>query len=65
MVHKLKWDDLQIILAVARSGSASRAAASLELNHATVIRRIAAFREGEWRHPLRPPADRHARDARL
>jgi DNA-binding transcriptional LysR family regulator len=43
MVHKLKWDDLQIILAVARSGSASRAAASLELNHATVIRRIAAF----------------------
>ena len=43
MVHKLKWDDLQSILAVARSGSASRAAASLELNHATVIRRIAAF----------------------
>ena len=42
-MHKLNWDDLQIVLAVARSGSASRAAATLGLNHATVIRRIDAF----------------------
>lgn len=42
-MHKLNWDDLQIILAVARTGSASRAATALDLNHATVLRRIDAF----------------------
>jgi len=42
-MHKLDWDDLQIIIAVARTGSASRAASAIGFNHATVLRRIDAF----------------------
>jgi DNA-binding transcriptional LysR family regulator len=60
-MHKFNWDDLQIILAVARTGSASHAAASVGINHATVLRRIDAFENGHNvtlfdRHPsgMRP-----------
>jgi DNA-binding transcriptional LysR family regulator len=37
------WDDLRYVLAVAESGSVSAAARALGVNHATVLRRIAAF----------------------
>ena len=36
----MNWDDLRFLLAVARSGSMSGAARELNVNHATVIRRI-------------------------
>jgi DNA-binding transcriptional LysR family regulator len=36
----LNWDDLRFLLAVARRGSMSGAARELNVNHATVIRRI-------------------------
>ena len=39
----MRWDDLEIFLAVAEHGSASAAATSIGLNHTTVIRRVAAF----------------------
>ncbi len=42
-MHKIRWDDLQIVMAVAESGSASAAAQALGLNHSTVLRRVAAF----------------------
>ena len=43
--HPLRedWDDLRMILAVAEAGSVSAAARGLGVNHATVLRRIAAF----------------------
>ena len=37
------WDDLRFVLAVAEAGSVSAAARALGVNHATVLRRIAAF----------------------
>lgn len=37
------WDDLRHVLAVAETGSVSAAARLLGVNHATVLRRIAAF----------------------
>ncbi len=37
------WDDLRFVLAVAEAGSVSAAARRLGVNHATVLRRIAAF----------------------
>jgi DNA-binding transcriptional LysR family regulator len=37
------WDDLRFVLAAAEGGSVSAAARRLKVNHATVIRRIAAF----------------------
>jgi DNA-binding transcriptional LysR family regulator len=37
------WDDLRFVLAVAEEGSVSAAARRLGVNHATVLRRIAAF----------------------
>ena len=43
MTHKIRWNDLQIVLAVAQHGSASRAASLLGINHSTVIRRINDF----------------------
>ncbi|MDJ0628241.1 MAG: LysR family transcriptional regulator [Rhodobacter sp.] len=46
-MHKGNWDDLRFVLAVAENGSVSAAARSLGVNHATVLRRIAAF---EARH---------------
>lgn len=39
------WDDLRMFLAVARAGSLSAAARSLDVNHSTVFRRIAGFEE--------------------
>ncbi|MDJ0877263.1 MAG: LysR family transcriptional regulator [Halieaceae bacterium] len=41
----LNWDDLRFLLAVARSGSMSGAARELDVNHATVIRRIRSLEE--------------------
>ena len=43
MAHKISWNDLQIVLAVAEHGSASQAATLLGINHSTVIRRINDF----------------------
>lgn len=37
------WDDLRFVLAVAEAGSVSAAARQLGVNHATVLRRVAAF----------------------
>ncbi len=39
------WDDLRFILAVADEGSVSAAARRLGVNHATVLRRVAAYEE--------------------
>ena len=41
----MNWDDARIFLAVARAGQILGAAKRLELNHATVSRRIAALEE--------------------
>ncbi|EFG2885822.1 LysR family transcriptional regulator, partial [Escherichia coli] len=41
----MNWDDVRIFLAVARSGQILGAARRLELNHATVSRRIATLEE--------------------
>lgn len=41
------WDDLRYVLAVAETGSVSAAARRLGVNHATVLRRIAAFEEAQ------------------
>ncbi|MES0808433.1 LysR family transcriptional regulator [Roseibium sp. SCPC15] len=40
-MHKLRWDDLQYVHAVAEHGSLSAASRLLGVNHATVLRRIA------------------------
>ncbi len=40
------WDDLRYVLAVAEEGTVSGAARRLGVNHATVLRRIAAFEGG-------------------
>jgi DNA-binding transcriptional LysR family regulator len=47
----MNWDDVRIFLAVARAGQILGAARRLELNHATVSRRIAAL-EGALRTKL-------------
>lgn len=53
MTHKhsaasgANWDDVRYVLAVAESGSVSAAARALGVNHATVLRRIAAFEEAQ------------------
>ena len=39
------WDDLRFVLAVAEEGSVNAAARRLGVNHATVLRRVAAFEE--------------------
>ena len=44
-MHKENWDDLRFLLAVAENGSVSAASRRLGVNHATVLRRIAAFEE--------------------
>ena len=43
MTHNQVWDDLRFLLAVAEAGSVNAASAALGVNHATVLRRIAAF----------------------
>ena len=37
------WDDLRFVLAVAEEGTVSAAARRLRVNHATVLRRVAAY----------------------
>jgi DNA-binding transcriptional LysR family regulator len=44
-MHKLNWDDLRFVLAVAETGSVNSAARALGVNHATVLRRVAAFED--------------------
>lgn len=44
-MHSQNWDDLRFVLAVAEIGTVSGAARALGVNHATVLRRIAAFEE--------------------
>src|SRR5690606_37807247 len=41
----MDWDDIRYFLAVARGGSVRAAAGRLEVNHATVLRRIAQLEE--------------------
>lgn len=48
-MHRDNWDDLRFVLTVAETGSVSAAARQLGVNHATVLRRVAAFEE---RHGL-------------
>jgi DNA-binding transcriptional LysR family regulator len=43
LMHKGNWDDLRFVLAVAEGGTVSAAARVLGVNHATVLRRVAAF----------------------
>lgn len=40
---RLNWDDIQIVLSVARQGSTTAAADKLGVSHSTIIRRITAF----------------------
>ncbi|MEM7269808.1 MAG: LysR family transcriptional regulator [Pseudomonadota bacterium] len=42
----LNWDDLKYFLAIARSGSLRSGARSIDANHATISRRLAAMEEG-------------------
>lgn len=44
-MHNMDWDNLRYVLAVAEHGSVSAAARELGVNHATVIRRVAAFED--------------------
>ena len=44
-MHRVNWDDLRFVLAVADHGSVSAAVRVLNVNHATVLRRIALFEE--------------------
>lgn len=42
-MHNDNWDDLRFVLTVAETGTVSAAARALGVNHATVLRRVAAF----------------------
>ncbi len=46
-MHRIRWDDLQIVKAVAECGSASAAATALGVNHATILRRVSAFEKAQ------------------
>lgn len=50
MTHRIDWDDLRYVLAVAERGSVAAAARALGVNHTTVLRRVHAF---EQAHQLR------------
>ena len=39
---QMNWDDIRYVIAVADHGSVAAAARALSVNHATVLRRIAA-----------------------
>jgi DNA-binding transcriptional LysR family regulator len=43
MTHRVGWDDLRFVLAVADNGSVAAAARKLGVNHTTVLRRVQAF----------------------
>lgn len=45
MKQRLNWDDLKFVLAVARAGSVNAAAQALQVNHATILRRVASFED--------------------
>ncbi|MHA6262004.1 LysR family transcriptional regulator [Arenibacterium sp. CAU 1754] len=44
-MHSQNWDNLRFVLCVADNGSVSAAARILGVNHATVLRRVAAFEQ--------------------
>ncbi|MCK8465358.1 LysR family transcriptional regulator [Aliiroseovarius sp. S1339] len=44
-MHNENWDDLRYVLTVAETGSVLQAAKHLGVNHATVLRHVAAFEE--------------------
>ncbi|MGB7241575.1 MAG: LysR family transcriptional regulator [Sulfitobacter sp.] len=44
-MHSENWDHLRFVLAVAETGSVLQAAKHLGVNHATVLRKVAAFEE--------------------
>lgn len=44
----MDWDNLRIFLAIARAGQILAAAKSLQLNHATVARRLDALEGRPW-----------------
>ncbi len=46
-MHKLSWNDLQYIVAVANHGSVTAAARALGVYHSTVLRRINSFEESQ------------------
>lgn len=50
VMHRIGWDDLRYVLAVAERGSVAAAARALGVNHTTVLRRVHAF---EQAHQLR------------
>src|ERR1700742_5372891 len=41
----IDWDDVRYVLAIARQGSVRAAAEQLEVNHSTVLRRVAQLEE--------------------
>lgn len=47
MTHRMNWDDLRFVLAVADHGSVASAARRLGVNHTTVLRRVHAFEEAQ------------------
>ena len=47
MTHRVNWDDLRFVLAVADHGSVAAAARRLGVNHTTVLRRMHAFEESQ------------------
>ena len=47
MTHRVNWDDLRFVLAVADQGSVASAARRLGVNHTTVLRRVHAFEEAK------------------
>lgn len=47
MTHRVNWDDLRFVLAVADHGSVASAARQLGVNHTTVLRRMHAFEEAK------------------
>ncbi|NJO38108.1 MAG: LysR family transcriptional regulator [Rhizobiales bacterium] len=47
MTHRVNWDDLRFVLAVADHGSVASAARRLGVNHTTVLRRVHAFEEAK------------------
>src|SRR5215211_9374586 len=43
--HRIDWEDLRFVLAVADASSLAAAARALGVNHTTVLRRVNAFEE--------------------
>jgi DNA-binding transcriptional LysR family regulator len=60
-MHSSSWDNLKYVLSVIEAGSVSAAARDLGVNHATVLRRIAAF-ESQYGGPI---FDKNANGYRL